>query len=256
MKPSTSLLISIPEPCSQPWEEMAASANGRFCTHCSKTVVDFTGMSDAALLNYIKKNGMGCGRFSDSQLERVIVPAVSPKRKFWPQLFLSLGLFFGILKESAGQETNTDHTVIRMETVAASSDSLSKEPKAITGITIEGAVVDLRGDLVPSAGVSVYDTNNKQIGGTVTNFDGNYRVVFPIDEIERQRIVIVEVVYLGIRSRQTITPYGYRNEVNFKLDIEPKGRTTSGIVVIGTKSGRPSLVNPKEPTRRTIIMNR
>jgi hypothetical protein len=135
MKPSTSLLISIPEPCSQPWEDMTASATGRFCTHCSKTVVDFTGMSDAALLNYIKKNGMGCGRFSDSQLERVIVPAVLPNRKFWPQLFLSLGLFFGILKESAGQETNTDHTVIRMETFAASSDSLSKEPKAITGIT-------------------------------------------------------------------------------------------------------------------------
>ena len=59
MKPLEIVTISIPEPCSQPWEDMHSDKNGRFCRHCSKTVVDFTRMTDAALLDYVQKMGLG-----------------------------------------------------------------------------------------------------------------------------------------------------------------------------------------------------
>ncbi|MBX2906937.1 MAG: hypothetical protein KF744_12915 [Taibaiella sp.] len=48
------LNLSIPSPCNQPWEEMTASGNdGRYCSHCQKTVIDFTTWSDASLHKFL-----------------------------------------------------------------------------------------------------------------------------------------------------------------------------------------------------------
>lgn len=49
---------------------MQPEGNGRHCDSCCKTVVDFTGMSDAGILDYFKQHSGICGRFTSGQLNR------------------------------------------------------------------------------------------------------------------------------------------------------------------------------------------
>lgn len=63
---------SIEEPCHEDWNQMKPEAKGRFCESCSKTVVDFSSMSDFSIVNYLKgkKNESVCGRFRPDQMEK------------------------------------------------------------------------------------------------------------------------------------------------------------------------------------------
>lgn len=62
--------ISIEKPCHEDWQAMTPETQGRFCGACEKTVVDFTTMSDAEILQYFSKPDVGktCGRFRVEQL--------------------------------------------------------------------------------------------------------------------------------------------------------------------------------------------
>jgi hypothetical protein len=85
--------ISIENPCHEDWQTMTPETQGRFCGACEKTVVDFTTMSDAEILQYFSKPSVEktCGRFRVEQLsesgtskqnissERNWVPATSSK---------------------------------------------------------------------------------------------------------------------------------------------------------------------------------
>lgn len=66
---------TIEEPCHEDWSRMKPEAQGRFCESCSKTVVDFSSMSDFSIVHYLegKKNESVCGRFRPDQMERVYV---------------------------------------------------------------------------------------------------------------------------------------------------------------------------------------
>jgi hypothetical protein len=63
---------AIEEPCHADWNEMKPEAKGRFCESCSKTVVDFSSMSDFSIVNYLegKKNESVCGRFRPDQMDK------------------------------------------------------------------------------------------------------------------------------------------------------------------------------------------
>ncbi|NVO84912.1 hypothetical protein [Hymenobacter terrestris] len=47
---SSSLTISVPQPCSENWAAMTPAAQGRHCAACAKTVVDFSCMTDAQVV--------------------------------------------------------------------------------------------------------------------------------------------------------------------------------------------------------------
>jgi hypothetical protein len=74
MKPQ-SPLVRIPEPCHEVWNKMTPDGAGRFCGSCSKTVVDFTGMTDAEIHQVMleKKGTRVCGHFYKSQVNRPLI---------------------------------------------------------------------------------------------------------------------------------------------------------------------------------------
>jgi hypothetical protein len=63
--------ITIPAPCTKNWDAMQPQDDGRFCTACSKVVVDFTQMSATEIATYFenKKIEDTCGRFTNLQLD-------------------------------------------------------------------------------------------------------------------------------------------------------------------------------------------
>lgn len=77
-----SLHLQVPEPCHENWNKMTPNEQGRFCLSCSKTVVDFSMMTDKELLNYFSTASQHvCGRFSDDQLNKDI-KATEHKKRF------------------------------------------------------------------------------------------------------------------------------------------------------------------------------
>jgi hypothetical protein len=67
--------ISIPTPCHEDWQAMTPNEQGRHCTSCAKTVVDFTVMSDDEVKYFFlnKKEERVCGRFNNVQLQCIII---------------------------------------------------------------------------------------------------------------------------------------------------------------------------------------
>ena len=66
--------LQINEPCHQKWDQMTTTQQGKFCTSCSKQVIDFTTFTDAQIAAYVEKaNGnLFCGNFDADQLGRWI----------------------------------------------------------------------------------------------------------------------------------------------------------------------------------------
>jgi TonB-dependent SusC/RagA subfamily outer membrane receptor len=63
--------ITIPKPCHENWEMMTPEEKGRFCSVCSKTVMDFTVASDAEIVEVFSTSKENiCGNFYESQLNR------------------------------------------------------------------------------------------------------------------------------------------------------------------------------------------
>lgn len=94
--------IHIPKPCHENWDLMSKEEQGRFCSKCAKTVMDFTEKSKAEIADYFQKhqNENVCGRINSAQLKQpfelnIILPA-SPIRFSYKQIFiLSLFIVFG-----------------------------------------------------------------------------------------------------------------------------------------------------------------
>ncbi|WBV61175.1 hypothetical protein PFY12_03415 [Chryseobacterium camelliae] len=63
--------ITIPTPCHENWEAMTPEEKGRFCSVCSKTVMDFTAASDEEIIDVFSNSKEEiCGNFYASQLNR------------------------------------------------------------------------------------------------------------------------------------------------------------------------------------------
>ena len=84
---SKPLHLQIPQPCHEDWAGMSPSGNGRHCMACQKTVVDFTVMSDAEILQYMREAGSRvCGRVTAGQMNRDLAPSPVQRNggKGWP----------------------------------------------------------------------------------------------------------------------------------------------------------------------------
>lgn len=131
--------LTIPQPCHEQWDEMTPVEKGRYCKACSKTITDFSGMSDAEVLDRIANRNSEplCGRFSNDQLNRSLV-IISPAILFmdipvWKKYLAILFICFSGLLTSCdeGKKTSTYHPLpdppfgntIRIDTAAVKNES-------------------------------------------------------------------------------------------------------------------------------------
>lgn len=90
--------ITIPKPCYENWSSMTPKVKGRFCSLCSKTVIDFTKQSEKEIQKYLIENKYKrvCGRFYKKQLDSIIIeiPELTFHQKLSFQKLFILILFF------------------------------------------------------------------------------------------------------------------------------------------------------------------
>lgn len=85
--------IAIPKPCHEDWNKMSPRDKGKFCSSCSKTVVDFTKMNTYEIQDFIHQNKdkRVCGHFKQAQLDSInlhIPSKVLEQRLNFHKLFL------------------------------------------------------------------------------------------------------------------------------------------------------------------------
>jgi hypothetical protein len=143
--------IYIPKPCHEDWTKMTPTQQGKFCSACSKQVIDFSLMSDNQILNVLSnQSGKLCGRFDAEQLQRPLIETKIKKKKSW-WMALTMPLLF-LFDRSEAQNSKT---------VVPDSIILSKnETSNLTGfvsngylnmVEVKGKVVDQNGEPVPFA---------------------------------------------------------------------------------------------------------
>ena len=164
-KPRT-IQINIPTPCSQSWEEMASTGDGRFCTHCQKTVIDFTDYSDTALYNFFATNKTPlCGHFSSTQVNRQINIPHQPHSKLY-RLAIALGLTL-LFTQSPELQAQTRLPISSLAPVT------QRYPQGATLGKIEGCVTDSHNTALHGVKVSLMK-NQSVIAEATTDTDGSY----------------------------------------------------------------------------------
>ncbi len=177
-----SIEISVPEPCDQSWGDMQPVNDGRYCQQCSRTLTDFSQMTDRELVNFFhKNNGKVCGRFSRQQLNKPIPLEVpQPNRSIWNTVGLA---FTGLLTSISGMAQNVSG-VPAIERVAQGDSSSGF-------VSLKGTVVDERGEAVIFGNVMI---EGRQVR-TETDLDGRFSIE---GELPMDAVLVVD--YVGYES--------------------------------------------------------
>ncbi len=188
-KPS-SIKLSVDSPCHQSWDNMQEADQGRFCSECRKTVIDFTTWSNAALYQFFSKSsGNVCGRFLSTQLNKPINIPHQPHSRLY-RLTIALGLTLICTQTPAMLAQNrppkAQQLVIIGDTIA------TNKPK--NSGSIQGKIVDEKKEPLLSVTVMVYQGGELK-GGNVTDYDGNY-IIQPLAQGEYDLLV----TYVGYDS--------------------------------------------------------
>jgi hypothetical protein len=231
---TNALMLSIPNPCSENWNNMTPQEKGRFCDTCRKCVVDFTAMSDAAVLDYFNKNnGKICGRFDKRQLDRVLI--INDKR-FQKRfniaaslLFLSSLGFGNTVKNDAVlplkvQQFNVKYAVL--ETHNKSSNKVFSDDM----ITIKGNIFDTKKE--PMIGASVLLKGTER--GVVTNIDGEFTITLSRETFIDGILVISYVGYLN----QEYNLSNFRIREPLIIELEESNVALQGEMIITERTSR------------------
>jgi hypothetical protein len=168
----TKMSVSIPKACHEAWSNLVPTSNGGYCNTCSKTVVDFSTLSDEAILNFFTNKPLDtCGRFRVDQLKTyshrepmIVNPGLTLLKVGVISLFMLL-----IAKQATAQTSpikTTTETIMPGRVVQ--NDTTVKQHRIITG------VVRSEEDNAPLAGVNIYVKDTTI--GTTSDVDGRFEL--------------------------------------------------------------------------------
>lgn len=170
--------LSIPTPCHENWDAMTPEKQGRFCSSCSKTVLDFTLMTDSQIVDAIKKAGENaCGRFTNDQLERPLVEPLQPKwylNGMWKYALSSFLLFKGIdaktqIKPGVVLCAKPKNDSLPNQVLRPTMGIIAKRPTQ-KEVFYKGIVQSEFGEPIVSATIIIIGSNQK----VVTDKDGKF----------------------------------------------------------------------------------
>lgn len=161
------LQFSIPEPCRESFADMPRSGEGRFCEKCETIIYDFSQMTDAELIRFFEaKPETHCGRFHNSQLNRIIEP-IAIRSNFFNKLAKIAASVIAILTlRSIPAKAQGE-----MRPLIAQNPSVNKKPASVSQelLVIKGTVKDVEGKPLKDAVVKFDDLKE-----TTTDENGAY----------------------------------------------------------------------------------
>lgn len=222
MQKQTSLYI--PKPCHEDWNTMTPTQQGKFCSACSKQVIDFSLMSDHQILNVLShQSGKLCGRFDAEQLQRPLIETKIKKKKSW-WMALTMPLLF-LFERSEAQDTRIlkDTTHYEMDTTVLMGAVARIVPDK--QIVMTGKVVDENNN--PLAFASVVQKGT--IHGTTTDSLGNFSTI--INSYDDSATLTAS--FIGFSSTDKTIRVSDKNSNDIIINLKEQSMSLSEVVVIG-----------------------
>ena len=195
--------LSIPEPCHQSWQQMTDVQGGRHCESCSKTVVDFTRMSNDEIINYLSVSGRVCGRFDNDQFHGLSARVADEDRNAgWKKWLMAVAFVSASFITKANihiANTRIERTEqLPLSRSPESADTIKKSNELPKERVINGRVVDESGSPLPGAQVQIQGTTIDM----VTNADGcfSFKVPFSANTL-MVRFIGYENIYFNIQDK-------------------------------------------------------
>lgn len=232
-------ILKIDTPCHQDWNSMTKTDIGKYCSNCSKTVIDFTSLTDNEIIQIIdKKSDKLCGRLNKLQLNRLIENKQLSKHS---TLYKTLtGLFLlGTAINSFAKNNLLSKQSSQMEIVSiadkktnnTSQEKQKKEPilDSLKNV-IQGKVIDIQSK-EPLPGAIVVIKNSKT--GTTTDMDGKFKLIIP-DRLLTDKIQLV-ISYIGYENTEFSIDKRTLHETKDFLIIQAQQSLLGEVVVIKKK---------------------
>lgn len=205
--------LSIPSACSQKWESLTHTAQGGFCTACSKTVIDFTGKTQEEIIRYFQNPpSHTCGRFRPAQLRTYTFSDLSQVRPGYTLLKMGVAaLLMALLaKPAAAQDQlNKSKTERVYEKTRTQMDTTMARDVVINGVvrSSEDALT------LPGASILVKDTQR----GTEADMNGEFTLgeLHPGD--------VLEVSFVGYETREYTVPKVSTGPITIELSADLMG---------------------------------
>jgi len=162
---------------------MTPNNEGHFCSHCSKTVIDFTQLTDEQVAAVFKNNsGRICGRFTASQLDRDLLTSRTTHHSlFIPTAVMTAALVAAAVNSDAQagkpvvQFTQTPGMI--MNTAESTTPVAKRDTVPTSDIirTVSGKVTDSAGTPLFLTTIMIKNTQSR----VVTDTSGRFKINIP-----------------------------------------------------------------------------
>lgn len=211
--------INIPQPCHQSWQQMDSRDTGRHCTHCSKTVVDFTKMIGDDIIAYLSGTGNVCGRFSQPQLDAVNQQVYHEELLVnygWKKWILAIGVFgsTAFFKAAAQTKPPVKQTTEQGEYNKPQQNRIIGKvymPDSARSRLIKGRILDEANLPLPGASVRILPGNT----GAVTDVNGGFTVRTTPGATK------LSVSYIGYVTKELLVNNNANPVCEVKLQLSP-----------------------------------
>ena len=230
--------ISIPKPCHEDWSAMTPKEKGRFCSSCSKTVVDFTKMRAYEIQDFISqnKNNRICGHFKQTQLDSInlhIPSHVLSKQYNFNKLFLiALMIVMGTSLFSCTNKSGNKQKIDSVEVI----DTLSKK-----AISIPELLPINKTDSITKKASKTKPEETRMIKPLI---DGEI-IIETIGDIE-----VLESEALEIDSIKVIEPQEIEDEMEIMGDMITEPEIVFGMITVETPPEFPNTPNHLNRTQK------
>lgn len=199
MTMKNNITLTIPNPCSEKWENFTSTATGGFCSSCSKNVVDFTKLGDDEILDFFRqKPAHTCGRFRADQVK---VYTATPQLTINPGMALFKAGFVGLLLLFMNRQSFAQGAPAQTKTQVTQAPVVKGEvvtrPATNPDQTVRGVVKDDFGQGLPGVSILLFGTQL----GTVTDADGRFE--FPRKLKEGDKLIFS---FIGFETKEYIVP--------------------------------------------------
>jgi len=198
--------FQITSPCTQDWDSMVGNDQIRFCTHCERSVHDFSTMNRKQIKRLVAKSkGRLCVRYS----------AVNPRPTHTPPVLYKIGKRTAKIAAGAFSATLSLSSAIAANPVSkeyafsnkdvVSSTSHLREVLVAGGTAqLSGTIFDPNGAAIPGATITLTNLETKQIVSTVSDGSGNYTLNVDIGtynlKVEAHGFAPTEVSTIALRE--------------------------------------------------------
>lgn len=225
-----SLLLNIPEPCHENWQNMTPQEQGRFCGSCQKIVVDFSAMTDKEILAYFSvASQQVCGRFSNDQLNKELEMPPARKRITWAYIWNVLLASVLVTKTYAQGVPQVKKQrllpAIAQKPVVVGWTTTSLDPvDVVIPDKIKGVVLDAQTNQpVPGASMRIKGTQN----GTSADATGNFE--WPV---ENKHTLELEFSAIGYEP-QTVQLNTTTDRKPLQVLLKPAAAVLQEVTVMG-----------------------